>query len=68
MAPCGTVKWFDEAQEYGFIVPDEPGPDVFVHRAYVVPGCTLAEGQKVRYRVKDSPKGPIALDVEHAGA
>ena len=64
MAPCGTVKWFDADQEYGFIVPDEPGPDVFVHRAQVAAGCTLEEGQKVRYDLRNSPKGPVAANVE----
>ena len=26
----GTVKWFNESKEYGFITADE-GKDVFVH-------------------------------------
>ncbi len=27
----GAIKWFDAAKGYGFIVPDEGGPDVLVH-------------------------------------
>lgn len=27
----GTIKWFDVGKGYGFIVPDEGGPDVLLH-------------------------------------
>lgn len=27
----GTIKWFDAAKGYGFIVPDAGGPDVLLH-------------------------------------
>lgn len=60
----GTVKWFNDAKGFGFI-EQENGPDVFVHfSAITAEGFkTLAEGQKVEFKVTDGQKGPQAEDV-----
>jgi CspA family cold shock protein len=60
----GTVKWFNDAKGFGFI-EQENGPDVFVHfSAISAEGFkTLAEGQKVEFKVTDGQKGPQAEEV-----
>jgi CspA family cold shock protein len=47
----GTCKWFNEMKGYGFISPDEAGPDVFVHVSALdaVGIDTLSEGDRVEF-------------------
>jgi CspA family cold shock protein len=55
----GTVKWFNNAKGYGFIVPEDGGEDVFVHYS-TIDGSgfkTLKEGQPVQFEVLSSPRG-----------
>ncbi|MEX0751758.1 MAG: cold-shock protein [Xanthobacteraceae bacterium] len=49
----GTVKFFNSQKGFGFIRPDDGGPDVFVHVSAVERAGMrgLAEGQKVSYDV-----------------
>jgi cold shock protein len=51
--PSGTVKWFNTTKGFGFIQPDEGGPDVFVHISAVQKAGLqgLNENQKVSYDV-----------------
>ena len=47
----GTVKWFNPAKGYGFIIPEDGNKDVFVHISAVQKAglTTLNEGQTIEY-------------------
>jgi CspA family cold shock protein len=64
----GTVKWFNDAKGFGFITPQDGGKDVFVHHSAIQGSGfkTLTEGQKVKYDLQQTPKGPSAANVEPA--
>ncbi|MCS0493591.1 cold-shock protein [Ancylobacter mangrovi] len=49
----GTVKWFNDQKGYGFIQPDNPGKDVFVHISAVQRSGLqgLRDGEKVSFEL-----------------
>jgi CspA family cold shock protein len=62
---AGTVKWFNATKGFGFIQPDNGGPDVFVHISAVERSglAGLTDGQKVTFDiVKDRRTGKNAAD------
>ena len=61
----GTVKWFNDAKGFGFIEPEEGGPDVFAHfSAIEMDGFrTLRQGGKVSFELVQGPKGNLAQSI-----
>jgi cold shock protein len=59
MMAVGTVKWFNPQKGFGFIQPDNGGPDVFVHISAVEQAglSTLNDGQKVGYDLEAGRQG-----------
>jgi CspA family cold shock protein len=57
--PTGTVKWFNQTKGYGFITPDEGGPDAFCHISAVQRAGmqSLNEGQRVNFELLTGRNG-----------
>ena len=60
----GTVKKFNDEKGFGFITLPGEEKDVFVHYTAITAQeggrRTLFEGQKVKFTIKDTQKGPQA--------
>ncbi|EAR51674.1 cold shock DNA-binding domain protein [Oceanicola granulosus HTCC2516] len=65
MTVTGTVKWFDPAKGFGFIVAEDGGPDILLH-ANVLRNfgqSSVADGSGIVVEVQDTPRGKQAVAV-----
>jgi len=60
----GVVARYDVERGFGFITPDAGGEDLFVHVSVVRGADALEEGDRVRFKVRQSDRGPQADGVE----
>ena len=63
--PTGTVKWFNNAKGFGFILPESGGEDLFAHYSSIeMDGYkTLKAGQMVDFEVIQGQKGMHATNI-----
>lgn len=61
----GTVKWFNNAKGYGFIVSDSFDEDLFIHYSSIlIEGYkTLKAGQSVTFNTSPGKQGMHAIDI-----
>lgn len=64
-ALAGVVKWFDAVKGFGFIVPDDGGPDVLIHYNLLaaVGRKSLPEGARLSVDVQQGPRGLQAVEI-----
>jgi len=61
----GTVKWFNNAKGYGFILADQGNEDLFAHYSAIqMDGYkTLKAGQHVSFEITKGDKGLHAINI-----
>lgn len=58
----GTVKFFNEAKGYGFILEEGTGEEIFVHSTGLVD--KIRNGDTVTFTTKRGKKGMTAVEVK----
>mmetsp|Transcript_2519 Transcript_2519/g.5789 ORF Transcript_2519/g.5789 Transcript_2519/m.5789 type:complete len:860 (+) Transcript_2519:52-2631(+) len=59
----GTVKSWMEEKGYGFIIPEDGGPDIWVHRTKLCGGVVMAPRAKVVFEARwDRQRGKFAAE------
>lgn len=66
MVGKGKIRWFDARRGYGFIIPADGSPDIFVHRRVLQVSARvrrLEPGQLVEYEAQQTGQGVKATKV-----
>ena len=52
----GKIKWYNPEKGFGFIVPDEGGPDVFIHKTALEKAGvkSVKEGQAISFEIVEN--------------
>jgi len=58
----GTVKFFNEAKGFGFIIDEETNKEYFVHVTGLID--RINEGDNVEFELKEGKKGLNAFNVK----
>lgn len=58
----GKIKFFNQSREFGFIIPDDGGPDVFFHVTGLAEGWPYPD-RKVTYDLGQTRRGTHAQNV-----
>jgi len=66
--PTGTVKWFNNAKGYGFILPDQGDEELFAHFSSILMDGykTLKAGQVVHFDLLKADKGQHAINIRES--
>lgn len=61
----GRVKWFNAAKGFGFVVSDDPGPDILLHINVLrkFGRGSVAEGSAIELMAQESRRGMQATEV-----
>ncbi len=59
----GTVKFFHDQKNYGFIETDEMDDDVFFHVSEL-DSDSISEDTEVEFETEEGDRGPKAVNVE----
>jgi CspA family cold shock protein len=70
-AQNGVVKWYNASKGFGFLLPEDGGPDIFVHSSDLSKsGLTkgISEGEKLTFDTEAgrNGKGPKAVNIARA--
>lgn len=60
--PTGTVKWYKAEKGFGFISPDDGGPDVFLHISAVEQAGhgDPYDGDRISYDIESGRDGRVS--------